>query len=59
MLKENFVNPIILFFIGILVIYLFNKPPTVIIKYPKIDNMVNVNYLVENDILSHVEFCKD
>ncbi len=59
MLKENFINPIILLFFGILIIYLLNKPPTVIIKHPKIDTMGNVNYLVENDILSHAEFCKN
>lgn len=57
MLKENFINPIILFFFGILIIYLLNKPPTVIIKQPKIDTMDNINYLVENDMLSHAEFC--
>ncbi len=58
MLKENYFNHIFLFFIGILVIYLLNKPPTVIVKHPKIDNMNNVNYLVDKNILSHVEFCK-
>jgi len=59
MLKENFINPIILFFFGILIIYLLNKPPTVIVKHSKIDTMANINYLVENDILSHAEFCKN
>jgi hypothetical protein len=59
MLKENFINPIILFFFGILIIYLLNKPPTVIIKHPKIDTMKNVNYLVENNMLSHAEFCEN
>jgi hypothetical protein len=59
MLKENYFNHIFLFFIGILVIYLFNQPPTIIVKHQKIDNMKNVNYLVENNILSHAEFCEN
>lgn len=58
MLKENFINQIIIFYFGILIIYLLNKPPTVIIKYPKFDTMKNVNYLVEHNMLSHVEFCE-
>ncbi len=59
MLKENFINKIILFFFGILIIYLLNKPPTVIIKHPKIDTIKNVNYLIENNMLSHAEFCEN
>lgn len=59
MLKENFINSIGLFFFGILIIYLINKPPTVIIKHPKIDTMKNVNYLIENNIISHSEFCQN
>lgn len=58
MLKENYFNHIFLFFIGIFIIYLLNTPPTIILKYPKIDNMKNVNYLVENNMLSHAEFCQ-
>ena len=44
MLKKNLFNSIILLFIGISIIYIFNKPPTVILKYPKLDTKNNVNY---------------
>lgn len=59
MKNENFNNSIILFFFGILIIYLLYKPPSVIFKYSKIDTMKNVNYLDTNDIFSHNDFCKN
>ncbi len=58
MLKENYFNHVFLFYIGILIIYLLNQPPTIIVKHHKIDNMKNINYLVDNNILSHVELCE-
>ncbi len=54
MLKENY---FILFFFGIMIIYITNNPPTIIVKHPKIDSMSNVNYLIEQNGLSHVELC--
>jgi hypothetical protein len=57
MLKENYFNSFILLAIGILIIYTINTPPTVILKYSKFDNMKNVNYIVNEDILSHNELC--
>ena len=54
MFKENFINLIILFFFGILIIYLLNKPPTIIITHPKIASMKNVNYLVDKIGRAHV-----
>lgn len=59
MLKENYFNLLVLFFIGILVIYIINTPPFVIVKLPKIDNLQNVHYLLDNNNLSHMEFCNN
>jgi hypothetical protein len=47
MLKKNYFNLFLLFFIGIMIIYTTNVPPTVIIKYPKIDSMSNVHFFGE------------
>jgi hypothetical protein len=44
MLKERLFNIIIYLFFGILFIYIINKPPVVVIKYPSIDSMANVIY---------------
>ncbi len=58
MLKENYFNSFVLLFFGIMVIYMLNLPPTVIVKNPKIDSMSNVQQLVNKNKLSHVEFCQ-
>ncbi len=58
MLKEKYFNSFVLFFMGIMIIYMLNQPPTVIVKNPKIDSMSNVHQLVNKNKLSHVEFCK-
>jgi hypothetical protein len=59
MLKENDFNTFVLFFVGMLIIYTINKPPTIIFKYPKFDNIKDINYshLLDDNILSHVEYC--
>ena len=45
MLKERIFNFLICIFVGLLVVYLINKPPTIIIKYPNIDNLQNVTFV--------------
>jgi hypothetical protein len=38
MLKDQKYNLVNYLFFGVLVVYLFNKPPNIIIKYPSIDS---------------------
>jgi len=45
MLKERIFNFLIFIFLGIMIIYLLNKPPIVIIKHPTIDKLSNNSYL--------------
>ncbi len=45
MLKERVFNFLIIIFLGIMIIYLLNKPPTIIVKYPNIDKLTNVSYI--------------
>ena len=58
MLKENYFESFILLFVGIMLIYITNKPPEVIVKLPKISDMESINCVVDNNILSHAEFCE-
>ena len=58
MLKENYYNSVLLLFCGLSIIYMLNVPPTIIVKYPKIDSIKNINYMIENDnLFSHLEIC--
>jgi hypothetical protein len=50
MLKERILNFLIIIFFGIMVIYLLNKPPTVIVKHPIIDKLTNVSYINFNEL---------
>jgi hypothetical protein len=45
MLKERIYNILNILFFCVLIIYLFNRPPTIIIKYPVIDKLTNVSYI--------------
>ena len=45
MLKERIFNFLIFIFLGIIIIYLLNKPPIVIIKHQSIDKLSNVSYI--------------
>jgi hypothetical protein len=45
MLKERILNFFVFIFLGIMVIYLLNKPPTVVVKHQTIDKLSNVSYL--------------
>lgn len=58
MLKENYYNSLLLLFCGLSIIYMLNTPPTIIVKYPKIDGIKNVNYMIEADnMFLHSETC--
>jgi hypothetical protein len=50
MLKERIFNFIIIIFLGIMIIYLLNKPPTIIVKRPIIDKLTNVSYINFNEL---------
>ena len=41
MLKEKFFNFILIVFIGMLFIYLYNIPPTIIVRHPNINEISN------------------
>jgi hypothetical protein len=43
MLKNNLFNSVLFLFVGICIIYIFNNPPTVILKIPKIDDIKNIS----------------
>ena len=49
MLKERIYNLISCLFIGLLIVYLINKPPVVFITHPNIDNISEVTFINEND----------
>lgn len=49
MLKERIYNLISSLFIGLLVIYLINKPPVIFITHPNIDQINEVTFIDEND----------
>ena len=53
MLKEKVYNFIILMFFGILIVYLFNTPPCIIIKHEIIDELSNVKYIDDDDKHNH------
>jgi hypothetical protein len=45
MLKERLFNFLIIIFIGVLMVYLRNVPPTIILKHPTIDKLTNVTFI--------------
>lgn len=49
MLKERIYYFIIILYIGILGIYVINKPPIVFITHPNINNIAEVTFINEND----------
>jgi hypothetical protein len=44
MLKEKIFYFIIILFIGFLLIYLLNKPPTIVIKKPNIEKITSITF---------------
>ena len=48
-IKERLYDIIVVLFVGVMFIYLLNKPPTIIVKYPIIDKLTNVQYIDLDD----------
>ena len=48
MLKENFQSFIYTLFIGVMIVYIFNEPHSVIIKHKTID-------MLEDDMIDYIE----
>lgn len=48
MLTEKTNNFLVLLFFGILLIYIMNTPPTIVVKHPSIDKMTNVSFIELN-----------
>ena len=44
MLKENMQTFIYTLFIGIMIVYIFNEPPNVIIKHKSLNELNNMKY---------------
>jgi hypothetical protein len=49
MLKERIYYLISYLFIGVLVVYLINKPPVIFITHPNINEINEVTFIDEND----------
>jgi hypothetical protein len=45
MSNERILNFLVIIFFGIMIIYLLNTPPTIVIKHHTIDKMTNISYL--------------
>lgn len=50
MLKENLQTFVYSLFVGVMVVYVFNKPPKVVIKHKNLNDLANVNYIETDEI---------
>lgn len=48
MLTERTNNFLVLLFFGVLIIYVLNTPPAIVVKHPIIDKMTNVSFIEQN-----------